>query len=330
MIMRDNSQYLRKSARNGLLTLAIFVLLGLFSNETIVNVTSRVVIMSLYAISFNLMFGYTGMTSIGHALYFGFGGYALMICLTKFHMSLPLAVLVSIAVVIPLAWFLGTAALKNNMLTFSFLTMGLCTTVQLIIYKTQSIGGTVGITHYFLPAWLSDFRVLYFFILACVAVCVLILFLLTLSPYAHTLKGVRENEERMTFLGLNVRLMRTSVYVISAVFADIAGILYAFRNSGVYTSALDGAVSNQAIMMCVVGGKTSFFGPILGSGIITVLQNWLSLKTIYFEGIIGLVIILTAYWMRGGLLGPEGLVAKIVPGHLSDHFKKGGAESGTK
>lgn len=330
MSMKRKNKYLRTSARNGLLTLAVFVILGLFSNETIVNVTSRVAIMSLYAISFNLMLGYTGMTSIGHALYFGFGGYALMICLTKFNMALPLAILVSIVVVIPLAWFLGTAALKNNMLTFSFLTMGLCTTVQLIIYKTQAIGGTVGITYYFLPSWLTNFRVLYFFLLACVTVCILILFLLTLSPYAHTLKGVRENDERMTFLGLNVRLMRTSVYVISAVFADIAGILYAFRNSGVYTSALDGAVSNQAIMMCIVGGKSSFFGPILGSGIITVLQNWLSLKTIYFEGVIGIVIILTAYWMRGGLLGPEGLVAKLKLDKIMNHFKKGGAESGAK
>lgn len=320
--MNNTISYMKKSLISGSLVLALFVICGVFCSETVVNVVSRIAIMSLYAISFNLMFGYTGMTSIGHALYFGYGGYALMICLTRFHMPLPLAVLCAVVSVIPVAWFLGTAALKNDMLTFSFLTMGLCTTVQLIIFKTQSVGGTVGITSYFLPDWLNDFRVLYFFILGCVTLCVLVLFGLNLSPYAQILKGVRDNNERMVFTGLNVRHLRVSVFVISALFADIAGILYAFRNSGVYTTALDGAISNQAIMMCIVGGKSSFFGPILGSAIITTLQNWLSLKTRYFEGVIGIVILITAYWMRGGLIGPEGLLAKVHVNKLFEKLKK--------
>ena len=98
----------------------------------------------------------------------------------------------------------------------------------------------------------------------------------------------------------------------AALFANVAGILYAFRNAGVYTTSLDGNISMQAIMMAIVGGSSSFFGPILGSIIITVLQNFLSLKTMYFEFVIGIVILLTAYFMQGGIMGREGIVQKAI------------------
>lgn len=307
-----NRQSVKRTIFIGLLFLAAFSICGVLFNEVAINVLSRVVIMSLYALSFNLMFGYTGMASIGHALYFGFGGYMFMILLTKTSLGIIPAAVISIVSVIPVAWVLGTACLKNNMLAFSFLTMGLCTTVQLVIYKTTAIGGTVGITYHFLPDWLSGFRALYFFILLCVTMCSIVIYLLCQSPYCQMLKGVRENDERLIFLGVNIRKMRVSVFVISAVFADIAGILYAFRNSGAYTTSLDGAVSMQAIMMCIIGGQSSFVGPIVGSCIITPIQNYLSIQTKYYECIIGIIVLLTAYFMRNGILSKTGPVMKLI------------------
>ena len=238
----------------------VFAVLGALLSEVGITFLSRIVIMALYALSFNLMFGYAGMSSVGHALYFGFGGYALMVYLTKLQVPLLPACILSVLTVIPVAWFLGTACLKNNMLTFSFLTMGLCTTVQLVLYKTAQLGGTVGFTYYFLPSWMSGYRQLFFFILICAGICAVLIYLLVQSPYVQMLKGIRENDERMTFLGVNVRKMRVSIFVISAVFANIAGILYAFRNSGAYTTSLDANVSMQAIMMCVVGGHPCSWG----------------------------------------------------------------------
>lgn len=296
----------------GISIFLIFAVLGMVLNEVGITFLSRIVIMALYALSFNLMFGYAGMSSVGHALYFGFGGYALMVYLTKIHMPLLPACLLSVLSVIPVAWFLGTACLKNNMLTFSFLTMGLCTTVQLVLYKTASLGGTVGFTYYFLPEWMSGYRELFFFILICTGICAVLIYLLVQSPYAQMLKGVRDNEERLVFLGINVQKMRVSVFVISAVFADIAGILYAFRNAGAYTTSLDANVSMQAIMMCVVGGRSVFMGPVLGSVIITTIQNYLSVKTMYYEGIIGVIILLTAYFLREGLLGKGGPLERLL------------------
>ena len=290
----------------------VFAVLGALLSEVGITFLSRIVIMALYALSFNLMFGYAGMSSVGHALYFGFGGYALMVYLTKLQVPLLPACILSVLTVIPVAWFLGTACLKNNMLTFSFLTMGLCTTVQLVLYKTAQLGGTVGFTYYFLPSWMSGYRQLFFFILICAGFCAVLIYLLVQSPYVQMLKGIRENDERMTFLGVNVRKMRVSIFVISAVFANIAGILYAFRNSGAYTTSLDANVSMQAIMMCVVGGRSVFLGPVLGSVIITTIQNYLSVKTMYYEGIIGVIIVLTAYYLREGLLGKGGPLDRLI------------------
>lgn len=298
----------------------VFAFFGATLNEVGITFLSRIVIMALYALSFNLMFGYAGMSSVGHALYFGFGGYALMVFLTKLQTPLLPACVLSVLAVVPVAWFLGTACLKNNMITFSFLTMGLCTTVQLVLYKTAALGGTVGFTYYFLPEWMSGYRRLFFFILICVTICAVLIYLLVQSPYAQMLKGVRENEERLTFLGINVQKMRVSVFVVSAVFADIAGILYAFRNAGAYTTSLDTNVSMQAIMMCVVGGRSVFLGPVLGSVIITTIQNYLSVKTKYYEGIIGVIIVLTAYFLREGLLGKNG-PAERAARKLSEVFK---------
>ena len=302
----------KKAILVGILFVVFFALFGILANESVISIMSRVVIMSLYAMSFNLMFGYTGMSSIGHALYFGVGGYSLMIFLTKAHFPLFLSVICSVLVVIPIAWFFGTVSLKNNMLSFNFLTMGMCTTVQLILMKTTSVGGTVGITYYFLPSWLNGFRSLYFFILVCCTICVILIYMITRSPYAQMLKGVRENDERLTFLGTDIRKMRRSVFIIAAVFADFAGILYAFRNSGSYTSSLDAAVSMQAIMMCIIGGRSAFVGPIIGSLILTPIQNYISVVTRYYESIIGLIILLTAYFMREGLLSRTGILMKGI------------------
>lgn len=316
---------MRKELWIGTAVFLVFAVMGALLGEVGITFLSRIVIMALYALSFNLMFGYAGMSSVGHALYFGFGGYALMVFLIKLQLPLLPACLLSVLAVIPVAWFLGTACLKNNMLTFSFLTMGLCTTVQLVLYKTSELGGTVGFTYYFLPSWMSGYRALFFFILICASLCAVLIYLLVQSPYVQMLKGIRENEERLTFLGVNVRRMRVSVFVLSAVFADIAGILYAFRNSGAYTTSLDANVSMQAIMMCVVGGRSVFLGPVLGSAIITTIQNYLSVKTMYYEGIIGVIIVLTAYYLREGLLGKGGPVEKLVkkfrrePDQPADH-----------
>jgi branched-chain amino acid transport system permease protein len=268
--------------------------------------------MAVFSLSFNLMFGYTGMPSLGHALFLGLGGYGVLIQTARLGIPLWPAVLFTLAASIPLSILVGTICLKNNMRTFTFLSMGITLAVYIGMNKWVFAGGNTGLTHTFLPEWLSDFRVLYLFILTVSVCCALAMYLLTKSPFVTMLKGARENDERLIFLGVNTRRLRLRVYVISSFFASMAGILYAFRNSGAYVSSLDNMVSIQAIIMCVIGGMSNFMGPVLGAVGVTLIVNFLSLETPYYEGILGVVVLLSVYFLRDGFLAPRGPIATFA------------------
>ena len=111
---------------------------------------------------------------------------------------------------------------------------------------------------------------------------------------------------------MNTNMLHTVVFVISGLFAAVAGMLFAFRNGGAYVASLDAALSFEAIIMCVVGGMGSFFGPILGGLIVALVYNWLPSVTDYYQGILGLFVLLIVYFMREGLLSKSSPLMKLM------------------
>lgn len=286
----------------GVIVLAIYAIIGTCFGESVSEIMSYVVIMTLFGLSFNLQFGYAGMTSLGHAMYFGLGGYVLVALCLKANMNVWLACIITLVICFGLYTVCGIICLKNNMMTFTFLSMGISLSVSTMFGKWLYMGGTVGLNCRIAPAWLSDYRAMFLFILAVAAVCTVMIYLLAKSPFVSMLKGGRENEERLIFLGVNTNHLHITVFVISGIFAAVAGMLYAFRNGGAYTASLDSALSFEAIIMCVVGGMGSFFGPILGSLIVALVYNWLPSVTDYYQGVLGIIILFVVYFMREGLL----------------------------
>ena len=286
----------------GVIVLAIYAIIGTCFGESVSEIMSYVVIMTLFGLSFNLQFGYAGMTSLGHAMYFGLGGYVLVALCLKANMIVWLACIITLVICFGLYTVCGIICLKNNMMTFTFLSMGISLSVSTMFGKWLYMGGTVGLNCRIAPAWLSDYRAMFLFILAVAAVCTVMIYLLAKSPFVSMLKGGRENEERLIFLGVNTNHLHITVFVISGIFAAVAGMLYAFRNGGAYTASLDSALSFEAIIMCVVGGMGSFFGPILGSLIVALVYNWLPSVTDYYQGVLGIIILFVVYFMREGLL----------------------------
>ena len=286
----------------GVIVLAIYAIIGTCFGESVSEIMSYVVIMTLFGLSFNLQFGYAGMTSLGHAMYFGLGGYVLVALCLKANMNVWLACIITLVICFGLYTVCGIICLKNNMMTFTFLSMGISLSVSTMFGKWLYMGGTVGLNCRIAPAWLSDYRAMFLFILAVAAVCTVMIYLLAKSPFVSMLKGGRENEERLIFLGVNTNHLHITVFVISGIFAALAGMLYAFRNGGAYTASLDSALSFEAIIMCVVGGMGSFFGPILGSLIVALVYNWLPSVTDYYQGVLGIIILFVVYFMREGLL----------------------------
>ena len=278
----------------------VLLLVGLRTSESMTSIISRVVVMTLFALSFNFQYGYGGMIILGHSLFFGFGGYMLVILMAKFGMSLIPAILLTMAATIVAAVFVGIVCLRNYE-TFMFISMGICLAVGTAVSKWTWVGGTIGISQRVLPESMS-FRQVFILIWACTVLAAVLLYILTKTPFVTMLKGVRENEERVVFLGVDVFKLRLAAYTISGLFASFAGILYAFRNSGAYTSSIDMNLAFQAVIMCVIGGAAYFAGPVVGAVIITLILNYVSGLTAYYEGILGLLVLLVVYFMRDGLI----------------------------
>ena len=199
----------------GVLVTIAYAIAGTMFGESVSNVMSYVLIMTLFGLSFNLQFGYAGMTSLGHAMYFGTGGYVLVALCQKAHMNVWLACLLTLVICFVFYTLCGIVCLKNNMMTFTFLSMGISLSVSVAVSKWMFMGGTVGLNCKVAPAWMNDYKVLYLFILAVVVVCTILIYMLSKSPFVMLLKGGRENEERLVFLGVNTHTLHTVVFVIS-------------------------------------------------------------------------------------------------------------------
>ncbi len=301
---------MEKSVRKDLLIGAAIVLAYLVAGtcfgESVSSTMSYILVFTLFGVSFNLMFGYGGMTSLGHSMNFGLGGYILVALVNKTGMNVWVASILTLVVCFALYFACGFVCLKNSMRTFTFISMGLALSISTFFGKWLFMGGTVGINQRVAPLWMSNYKVLYLFILAVVTLCIVLIYLLTKSPFIQVLKGGRENEERLIFLGVNTNWMHIVVYTISTVFAAVAGMLFSFRNNGAYIASLDTALSFEAVIMCVVGGRGNFFGPILGGFLVALVYNWLPSKTKYYQGVLGLVVLLIVYFLREGLITKEG------------------------
>ena len=301
---------LKRDAGIGFLVVVVYLVIGTCFGISASATMSNVIILTLFGLSFNLQFGYAGMTSLGHAMFFGLSGYVLVALCSKTGMNVWLACMITLAACLVVYALCGIVSLRYNKMTFTFLSMGIALSVAGLINKWTYMGGTTGITFAVAPKWMQDYRVLYVFILSVCVVCVILIYLLSRSPFVAMLKGSRENEERLVFLGVNTVRLRNVVFNISGLFAAIAGILFAFRNGGAYTSSLDAGLSFEAIIMCVLGGSSSFFGPVLGSLIVALVFNFLPRVTSYYQGILGIVVLLIVYFMREGLISNSNVIVK--------------------
>ena len=302
---------IKKDLLIGICIVIAYLATGTLSGESISLTLSYVLIMTLFAVSFNLQFGYAGMTSLGHSMNFGLGGYILVAICLKTGLNVWISCLITLAVCVVLYLLCGIVSLKNSMMTFTFISMGLALTVSTFFGKWQFMGGTVGLNAHIAPAWMNDYRIRYVFILAVVAISIVLIYFLTKSPFVKVLEGGRENEERLVFLGVNTNKLHIIVYTISGMFATIAGMLFAFRNGGAYTASLDPALSFEAIIMCVIGGRKNFFGPILGGFIVALVYNWLPSVTDYYQGFLGLFILIIVYFIREGIISEKSPFIKL-------------------
>lgn len=277
------------------------------------ELASRVVVFGLVAMALNFLLGFTGVLSFGHAAYFGLGAYGAAMTIKYLVPSTPLSILVGVAVGTLAAAVIGALIVKLRGVYFAMVTIAFAQVFYFITFRWNSVtGGDDGLTGWHRHAIDLGFttidiygngRTFYYFVLAVFAVAVGIMALLLRSPFGRTLIAIRENEQRARFLGIPVEQHIWLAFVISGVFASLAGALYALLNNFVDPRSLYWTQSGNFVIMAVLGGMRSFWGPLIGAAIFVVLQDYVSSQTANWMSFIGLFFVLVVLFFPRGVLG---------------------------
>jgi branched-chain amino acid transport system permease protein len=269
-----------------------------------VHVVNEVLILGLFAASFNLIFGYMGQLSFGHAAYYGVGAYTTGLLMVKLKWPLLLCLPFSMVTAGIAALILGTFCVRLRGIYFAILTMAFGQLVFYIVFQWYSFtGGDNGLQGLAPPPYLYHVNVYYLFTLAVVTIAMIVLWFITESPFGYTMRAIRDNTERTEFIGINVQRYMLINFVVAGMFAGLAGALWGPFNRSVAPDLCNWQHSGHPVFMAILGGPHNFLGPMVGSLIYTFLNAFVTGFTEYWPLVSGVVIILVVLLMPGGLFG---------------------------
>jgi branched-chain amino acid transport system permease protein len=286
---------------------AALLILPAFLSTYWIGLLTQMLIFAILAMSLDILLGYTGMPSFGHAGFFGVAAYAVAVLSTRHQAGFWTCVLAALLVGTLLSAALGLLVSHVRDVYFLMITLAIGMVLWGVSFRwipmTGGDNGIAGIprleAQLGLP-WTGPLP-FYYLALAALAGSGAALGLLVRSPFGLTLKGIRESDSRMASLGVNTWLHRYLSYVISGAFASIAGIVWAYYNGFVSPTYLDLTASSELFLMVTLGGPGTLAGPALGAGAIVLLKNVMSAYTERW------LLILGAVYIIGILLAPQGL-----------------------
>lgn len=296
-------------ARNptGWLTVALMAaLLGLpfVVSQFWLFVVVEVLAFALYAVSFNVLLGYGGMLSFGHAAFFGVGGYAVAILVTRARLPLAISFLLAPVVAALVAAVVGFFSVRRTGIYFAMLTFAFQMLLYTIAMKATALtGGDDGIPGIRPAGPLGDSVISYFFTLVLVAAAVYVLYRVVQSPFGYALRALRGNARRAEYAGVDVRAHQWAAFVLTGGFAGLAGALFALSSGNVYPSWINWTASATPIVMAVLGGIRIFLGPVVGAAVYVLLEVVISGKTEYWPLVMGAIIIGLVLLLPDGLTG---------------------------
>ena len=272
----------------------------------------NILIFGLFAVGFNLLFGYTGLLSFGHAAFLGVGSYLTGIGMV--HMGLPwgLAVLLGVASAAGVGVVMGFLAIRTRGIYFSMVTLALAQIVYYAFYKAERwTGGENGLRGIQVPSMeifgvrldFLDPTTKYYVILVFVAAAMWFVSRLLASPFGAVIEAVRENEQRAAACGYDVARTKLLVFVVSAALCGLAGALRALHLSVVPIDSLHYLLSGQAVMMCLLGGMGTFFGPFVGAAVFLTLEDVVTTMTQHWMAVVGAVFMVFVLFFPAGVWG---------------------------
>lgn len=285
------------------------------------ELATRVLVLGLAAMALNFLLGFTGVLSFGHAAYFGLGAYGTAMTIKYLVPSTPLAIMVGVLVGTAAGAVIGALIVKLRGVYFAMVTIAFAQVFYFVTFRWNAVtGGDDGLSGWARQALhlgvaridiAGSDKAFYYFVLAVFALATTLMALLLRSPFGRTLIAIRENERRARFLGIPVERHIWLSFVISCAFASLAGALYALLNNFIDPRALYWTQSGNFVIMAVLGGMRSFWGPLIGAAIFVVLQDYVSSHTENWMSFIGLFFVLIVLFFPRGILGM--LRRKVTP-----------------
>jgi branched-chain amino acid transport system permease protein len=274
---------------------------------------TEVFILALFATSFNLLLGYTGLVSFGQAAFYAVGAYASALILKHLSSSLWAALGGGVLAAFILSLLIGILCVRLTALYFAMLTMAFSSMIYAIIFQWRSLtGGDDGIPGIIRPSLeilggaalsLNDTRTYYYFVLVVVLLSLWVLKRIVDSPIGYILRSIRDNSKRAQFVGVPIKQFRLIAFSIAGLFSGLAGSLYALLAGIVSPELAFWSKSGDPVIMSLLGGFHNFLGPALGAAIYTILKSFIATKTENWILYLGIVLLIMVLVLPEGVTG---------------------------
>jgi len=300
-----NSQDLRHQWLAAGLMVAFFAIAPYFVYPVFLM---KVMCFALFACAFNLLLGFGGLLSFGHAMFFGTSGYAAAHAAKVWGLTPELSVLFATLCATVLAWVVGLLAIRRQGIYFAMITLALSQMVFFVYLQTPFTGGEDGIQgvphgHLFGLIDLNNEVAMYIFVLAIFLLGFGLVWRIVHSPFGQVLKAIRENEQRALSLGYDTDRFKLIAFILSGTVAGTAGGTKALVFQLASLTDVHWTMSGEVVLMTLVGGLGTLFGPVVGAAVIVTMQNYLAQLGSWVTVVQGLVFVVCVMLFRKGLVG---------------------------
>jgi branched-chain amino acid transport system permease protein len=283
--------------------LAILVVIPLIAADSDVYLLNDFLITALFAMSFNLLLGQAGILSFGQAAFYGLGAYTVALLSNNFGVNILLGIIVAPFIAGFAALVIGLVVVRLEGMYLAMLSLAFAQLVFSVVDNWYSFTGGDNGLPVGLPTWLLPADNYYYFTLAIVAPCIVLLYVVRRSAFGAALAAIRDNPQRAAYLGLHVRSYQLGVFMLAGALAGIAGSLRAPLQQMAFPSLLYWTQSANPVLMTLAGGVGTFFGPIVGAALFVFLNFVLSSYSDYPLFAFGLVVLFVVLFLPMGIVG---------------------------
>lgn len=295
-----------------------------------VDTASRIAVIGTFAVAFNIVLGMGGMHSLGHAAFFGSGSYLVALGLTRWGWGLPFIMILVIITGAVLGLVFGVFIRRLSGIYLLLLTLALAQALWGVAFQNVRItGGDMGISLAAAPVPLfgDTTQGIYYFILAVCLIVMIAIAVFIRSPAGIAIQGVRESPSRMASAGYDPGFYKVLAFTVSGIFSAVTGALFAFQQGFVGVSHLDWLMSATVFLAAILGGSRYFLGPLVGAGLLIMLETVLRNYTDRWATVLGVLFIVTIHLMPEGVLGLGRSVGLRKRRAVAQKVRSGSAQS---